>query len=135
VSLWRFHHAVMPFVLPSPALFGGSAWGGQILEWVGAPSYHGPVLARGRKLTGSDGLGFGDGKVPWAEMDVPGGAAGASASTLPAGGRGRGKPEFVARDATACKATGPRSARSSSSGPASRAILCARPAAASHGDR
>ena len=23
--------AVMPFVLPSPALFGGSAWGGQLL--------------------------------------------------------------------------------------------------------
>lgn len=34
------------------------------------------MLARIRKLTGSDGLGFGDGKVPWAEMDVPGGAAG-----------------------------------------------------------
>jgi len=40
--------AVMPFVLPSPALFGGSAWGGQILKWIGAPSYHGPVLIRGR---------------------------------------------------------------------------------------
>jgi hypothetical protein len=30
--------AVMPFVLPSPALFGGSAWGGQILKWIGTPS-------------------------------------------------------------------------------------------------
>jgi hypothetical protein len=64
--------AVMPFVLPSQAvLFGGSAWGGQILKWIGAPSYQGPVLIRGRKLTGRDGLGFGAGKVPLAEMDVP----------------------------------------------------------------
>jgi hypothetical protein len=68
--------AVMPFVLPSPALFGGSAWGGQILKWVGAPSYHGPVLIRGRKLTGRDGFGFGAGKVPLAEMDVPPGRPG-----------------------------------------------------------
>jgi hypothetical protein len=69
--------AVMPFVLPSPVgLFGGSAWGGQILKWIGAPSYHGPVLIRGRKLTGPDGLGFGGGKVPLAEMDVPPGRAG-----------------------------------------------------------
>jgi hypothetical protein len=68
---------VMPFVLPSPAgLFGGSAWGGQILKWIGAPSYHGPVLIRGRKLTAPDGLGFGGGKVPLAEMDVPPGVAG-----------------------------------------------------------
>jgi hypothetical protein len=64
--------AVMPFVLPSQAgLFGGSAWGGQVLKWIGAPSYHGPVLIRGRKLTGRDGLGFGAGKIPQAEMDVP----------------------------------------------------------------
>jgi hypothetical protein len=72
LSLGPFAHtAVMPFVLPSPALFGGSAWGGQILKWIGAPSYHGPVLIRGRTLTGPDGLGFGAGKVPLAEMDVP----------------------------------------------------------------
>jgi hypothetical protein len=63
--------AVLPFVLPSPALFGGSAWGGQVLKWIGAPSYHGPMLIRGRKLTGRDGLGFGAGKVPQAEMDLP----------------------------------------------------------------
>jgi hypothetical protein len=63
--------------MPSRAgLFGGSAWGGQALKWVGARSYHGPVLIRGRKLTGRDGLGFGAGKVPLAEMDVPGGPAG-----------------------------------------------------------
>ena len=62
---------VMPFVLPSPALFAGSAWGGQILKWIGAPSYRGPVLIRGRKLSGRDGLGFGAGVVPLAEMDVP----------------------------------------------------------------
>src|SRR5215471_8441773 len=51
-SLWLFRHPVIPFVLPSPVLF------------------------RGRKLTGRDGLGFGGGKVPLAEMDVPGGPAG-----------------------------------------------------------
>jgi hypothetical protein len=74
-SIWR-RRTVMPFVLPSPALFGGSAWGGQILKWIGAPSYHGPVLIRGSKLTGPGGLGFGDGTVPLAEIDVPGGRAG-----------------------------------------------------------
>ena len=64
--------AVMPFVLPSRVgLFGGSAWGGQILKWIGAPSYHGPVLIRGRNLSGRDGFGFGAGKIPLAEMDVP----------------------------------------------------------------
>jgi hypothetical protein len=68
--------AVMPFVLPSPALCGGSAWGGQVLKWIGAPSYHYPVLIRGRKLAGRDGLGFGAGKVPLAEMDVPPGPPG-----------------------------------------------------------
>ncbi len=68
--------AVMPLVLPSPALFGGSAWGGQVLKWVGAPSCHGPVLIRGRKLTSRDGLGFGSGAVPQAEIDVPPGPPG-----------------------------------------------------------
>ena len=68
--------AVMPFVLPGRALFGGSAWGGQILKWIGAPSYRGPVLIRGRKLTSRGGLGFGSGKVPLAEIDVPPGRAG-----------------------------------------------------------
>jgi len=63
--------AVLPFVPPSRALFGGSAWGGQVLKWLGAPSYHGPVLIRGRKLTGRDGLGFNAGVVPQAEMDLP----------------------------------------------------------------
>jgi len=76
LSFWLSRRAVMPFVLPSPGLFGGSAWGGQILKWVGAPSYHGPVLIRGRDLTGPGGLGFGAGTVPLAEMDVPGGPAG-----------------------------------------------------------
>ena len=64
--------AVLPFVVPSRAgLFGGSVWGGQVLKWIGAPSYRGPVLIRGRKLTGRDGLGFGAGAIPYAEMDVP----------------------------------------------------------------
>jgi len=77
LSLGLFGHtAVMPFVLPSPALFGGSAWGGQVLKWAGAPSYHGPVLIRGGKLTGRGGLGFGAGPVPLAEMDVPPGPPG-----------------------------------------------------------
>ncbi len=71
-SLGPFGHtALLPFVLPSPALFGGSAWGGQVLKLLGAPPYRGPVLIRGRKLTGRDGLGFGAGKIPLAEMDLP----------------------------------------------------------------
>jgi len=76
VSLGPFGHtAILPFVMPSQAgLFGGSAWGGQALKWDGAPSYHGPVLIRGRKLTAHDGLGFGAGIVPQAEMDVPPGS-------------------------------------------------------------
>jgi hypothetical protein len=78
VSLGPFARtAVLPFVLPSRAgLFGGSAWGGQKVLWLGTPSYHGPVLIRGRNLTGRSALGFGAGKTPKAEIDVPPGPAG-----------------------------------------------------------
>ena len=38
----RLRGPVLPDILPGPALFRGSAWGGQILNWVGTPSYHGP---------------------------------------------------------------------------------------------
>lgn len=81
VSLAGFDHtAVLPFVMPSPGgLFSGSAWGGQVVKWLGAPSYHGPVLIRGRMLSGHDGLGFGLGDVPLAEMDLPPGSGDPSA--------------------------------------------------------
>jgi hypothetical protein len=76
VSLALFDHtAVLPVVMPSPGgLFPGSRWGGQILKWLEAPSYHGPVLIRGRALVGHAKLGFGGGGTPLAEMDLPPGS-------------------------------------------------------------
>ena len=63
--------AILPFAPPSRAgLSGGSAWGGQVLKWVGAPSCHGPVLIRGRKLTEPDELGLSIPTFPNAQSRV-----------------------------------------------------------------
>jgi len=66
-------------------LFGGSRWGGQKVLWVGAASYRGPVLIRGRELDGPRVVGFGPDRVPVAEMQLL--AAGASSSGEPEGWR------------------------------------------------
>jgi hypothetical protein len=63
---------VLPFEYPPrPDLFPRSVWGGQVLKWIGEPRYVGPVLIRGRQINGPHRLGFGNGTVPFSEMQLP----------------------------------------------------------------
>lgn len=53
--------------------FPGSDWGGQKVLWVAAPDYDGPVLIRGGRVDGDDGVGFnvnGSGP-PLEELQLP----------------------------------------------------------------
>lgn len=49
--------------------FGGS-WGGQKVFWYVLPRYRGPVLIRGRRLDGSEWLGFNGGRIPNPELRI-----------------------------------------------------------------
>jgi hypothetical protein len=64
---------VLPFDYPPRAnwIFAGSSWGGAALKWLGDPMYGGPALIRGRQLDGPYGLGFGDRRWPYSEMQLP----------------------------------------------------------------
>jgi hypothetical protein len=65
---------ILPFDYPPKphGLFGGSSWGGQVLKWLGGPSYGGPVLIRGRRLYDRYPLGFGSGTFfAYSEMQLP----------------------------------------------------------------
>jgi len=133
LSFWPFSHsAVMPFVLPSRAgLFGGSAWAGQVLKWLGAPSYHGPVLIRGRKLTGRDGLGFNAGVVPQAEMDLPP----YGVLNPAAGGNGQGYVRLRSPGCYGLQVDGTTFREVIIFRACLSSIPCSRPAAAGHRDR
>ena len=50
--------------------FIGSAWSGARVTWTAARSYTGPVLIRGRRLGGSGAVGFGEGHVPYDELQL-----------------------------------------------------------------
>ena len=65
--------------------FIGSAWQGARVTWTAASSYTGPVLIRGRQLGGSGAVGFGEGHVPYDELQLL--AAGAGAPAGSGGGR------------------------------------------------
>ena len=54
--------AVEPFI--------GSAWAGARVTWHAAPSYSGPVLIRGRQVGGGGAVGFGEGHVPYDELQL-----------------------------------------------------------------
>lgn len=41
--------------------------------WSAASSYGGPVLVRGRQLDGSGAVGFGEGHVPYDQLQLPAG--------------------------------------------------------------
>jgi hypothetical protein len=69
--------AVTPFI--------GSAWRGARVSWTAAPSYSGPVLIRGRRLGGVGAVGFGEGHVPYDELQLL--AAGMGAPAVSGGGR------------------------------------------------
>lgn len=55
------------------------------MTWTAAGSYTGPVLIRGRQLGGSGAVGFGEGHVPYDELQLR--AAGTGAPRPPGGGR------------------------------------------------
>jgi hypothetical protein len=50
--------------------FTGSAWQGAQVTWHSAPSYRGPVLIRGRQLGGAGVVGFGEGHVPYDQLQL-----------------------------------------------------------------
>ena len=65
--------------------FIGSAWRGGRVTWTSARSYTGPVLIRGAELGGPGALGFGEGRVPYDELQLL--ASGMGAGSPPGGGR------------------------------------------------
>jgi hypothetical protein len=67
----------MPFV--------GSDWQGGRVTWNAASSYQDPVLIRGRQLDGSHAIGFGEGHVPYDELQLN--APGQGAATPRGSGR------------------------------------------------
>jgi hypothetical protein len=50
--------------------FVGSAWKGAEVTWQSAPSYQGPVLIRGRELGATSPVGFGEGHVPYDQLQL-----------------------------------------------------------------
>lgn len=50
--------------------FLGSSWRGGRVTWRSAPSYRGPVLIRGRQIGGAGVVGFGEGHVPYDQLQL-----------------------------------------------------------------
>jgi hypothetical protein len=50
--------------------FIGSSWKAARVTWRSTPSYKGPVLIRGRQLGGSGVVGFGEGHVPYDQLEL-----------------------------------------------------------------
>lgn len=50
--------------------FIGSAWQGSRVTWRSAPKYRGPVLIRGREVGGPGVVGFGEGHVPYDQLQL-----------------------------------------------------------------
>jgi hypothetical protein len=55
------------------------------LTWTSASSYRGPVLIRGRRIDGPGAIGFGEGHVPYDELQLLDSSQGSSSP--PGGGR------------------------------------------------
>jgi len=93
----RVDGPVKPLVIgPLPVKpFLGSAWEGARVTWTADSSYQGPVLIRGRRLGGARGssgggaVGFGEGHVPYDELQLN--APGQGAATP----RGTGREWFT----------------------------------------
>lgn len=75
-------HAGAGPVTPQPSTslhvtsFIGSAWDGGRVNWLASSSYRGPILIRGRQVGGSGAVGFGEGHVPYDELQLQTGSAG-----------------------------------------------------------
>lgn len=68
-----FRRGLLRFVYPPDpkSEFAGSKWGGQKVLWVVDPAYHGPVLIRGRRIDGPEGLRFDRGVNPPEVLRLP----------------------------------------------------------------
>jgi hypothetical protein len=80
--------------------FIASAWQGARVTWTAATDYQGPVLIRGRQLGGPGAVGFGEGHVPYDELQLGAPAMGAA---IPRG-LGREWPSFTRVRAPGCYA-------------------------------
>jgi hypothetical protein len=78
--------------------FIGSSWKAARVTWRSAPSYKGPVLIRGRQLGGSGVVGFGEGHVPYDQLQLLDSAQG-----MPRG-PSREWPSFTRVQAAGCYA-------------------------------
>ena len=67
------------------APFIGSAWKAARVTWVSSAGYTGPVLIRGRRISGPGAVGFGEGRTPYDELQLL--APGSSSPPAPGGGR------------------------------------------------
>ena len=56
--------------------FIGSAWRAARVTWTASSTYSGPVLIRGRQVGGGGAVGFGEGHVPYDELQLQSGSAG-----------------------------------------------------------
>jgi hypothetical protein len=65
--------------------FIGSSWRGARVTWEATAAYRGPVLIRGRRVDGAGALGFGEGHVPYDELQLL--ASGMGPPAPPGGGR------------------------------------------------
>jgi hypothetical protein len=65
--------------------FIGSSWKAARVTWEASDGYKGPVLIRGRQISGSGALGFGEGHTPYDELQLL--ASGMGAPTPSGGGR------------------------------------------------
>jgi hypothetical protein len=50
--------------------FLGSKWDGAQVTWAAPAGFSGPILIRGRQVGGSGAIGFGEGHVPYDELQV-----------------------------------------------------------------
>jgi hypothetical protein len=63
-------------VSPTPAgalsvtSFIGSRWKAGRVTWTAPPSFAGPILIRGRLVSGTGAVGFGEGRVPYDELQI-----------------------------------------------------------------
>jgi hypothetical protein len=78
--------------------FVSSPWDGARVRWVASPRYRGPILIRGRQISGPSAVGFGDGHTPEDDLQLLDAAT--KSSHEPAGAREW--PSFTRVPAAGC---------------------------------
>jgi hypothetical protein len=83
--VWTVNEGIprgLSFPKPTDGAFVGSPWRMASVLWLSVPTYHGPVLIRGRQLDGPHAIGFGTGARPQRELRLPPGAWDEASSPL-----------------------------------------------------